>query len=275
MTQIRLSQFKYVEARWFGEPFSNGNPHVIVLHTTETPEGKSGAEDNASYSSRRPDKVSAHFYVDEDSIIQAVPLDHKAFSALHNGNAIGIHVEMCGYTSQTSAQWEDSASQRTIANVVSLAIVLRSLYGANSFPLVHLTPQMVRAGQRGFCGHRDITAAFPEDHGTHTDPGKAFPWSELFTRIVKAELGTHIVQYVKLDGLEIPVLREGDADPIDKSGYQHVTRAQLLLNFIRHGTIPVDGIYGPKTVAAVQDVFKNGGKVIDLEVWTRLLALRR
>jgi N-acetylmuramoyl-L-alanine amidase CwlA len=79
MTQIRLSQFKYVEARWFGEPFSNGNPHVIVLHTTETPEGKSGAEDNASYSSRRPDKVSAHFYVDEDSIIQAVPLDHRGF----------------------------------------------------------------------------------------------------------------------------------------------------------------------------------------------------
>jgi hypothetical protein len=30
---------------------------------------------------------------------------------------------------------------------------------------------------KGICGHADITAAFPQDHGTHTDPGASFPWS--------------------------------------------------------------------------------------------------
>ena len=44
-------------------------------------------------------------------------------------------------------------------------------------PIRKIGPAEINAGVKGIVGHADITAAFPADHGDHTDPGASFPWS--------------------------------------------------------------------------------------------------
>jgi hypothetical protein len=53
-------------------------------------------------------------------------------------------------------------------------------------PLKRLVGRQVRpATAKGLAGHVDATTGWPEDGGSHTDPGTAFPWDVLFTDIRK------------------------------------------------------------------------------------------
>jgi hypothetical protein len=54
-------------------------------------------------------------------------------------------------------------------------------------PLRKLSAERVADGEKGFCGHVDVSRAFPADKGTHTDPGVNFPWAQ-FIALVKAEM---------------------------------------------------------------------------------------
>ena len=179
-------------ATWLGPPASwtpgrkAGQPSVIVIHTTEGSEGPLSAENGAGYDRRRDDGTSTHFFVDSNSIVQMVYTYDEAHAARAHGNDIGIQIEVCGKAGQTGVQWNDAASAATLDRLVVLAVnICRKFPGR--FPVRRLTPAQVRAGQHGFCGHVDITKAFPEDKGTHTDPGTAFPWATFLGR-VQAEL---------------------------------------------------------------------------------------
>lgn len=185
-------------AKWAGPPASytkgrrSGQPSVIVIHTTEGSEGPASAEDGAAYDRRRTDGTSTHFFVDSNSIVQEVLVSDEAHAARTHGNDIGIQIEICGHAAQSGAQWADAASAPTIENVARLCVALRKKYGTGRFPLARLSGSKLRAawnggGTRGFCGHVDITRAFPEDKGTHEDPGPNFPWSKLFARISQLE----------------------------------------------------------------------------------------
>lgn len=164
----------------------SGQPTVLFIHTTEGSEGRTSAEDGAAYDARRTDGTSTHFFVDQDSVVQCVLTTDEAHAARSHGNDVGIQIEVCGRAGQTPAQWGDAASSGTIEQLARLCVKLRKKYPGR-FPLVNLTPAQLRAGNHGFAEHYDATRAWPEDHGTHTDPGPAFPWAALFARIKNLE----------------------------------------------------------------------------------------
>ncbi len=150
-----------------------------MVHYTAGSEGPSSAEDGAAYDQRRDDGTSAHYYVDQNSVVQCVYTWDRAHTALWNGNQVGIHYELCG-TLQPRAGWLDDASMATLRLAAAQMRRDMARYG---IPAVRLTPAQVRAGQRGVCGHGDVTAAWPEDGGDHTDPGDGFPWDVLMDLI--------------------------------------------------------------------------------------------
>jgi N-acetyl-anhydromuramyl-L-alanine amidase AmpD len=270
-------------AVWMGPPKSQtsgrkaGQPKVIVIHTTEGSEGPASAEAGAAYDKRRTDGTSTHFFTDSNSIVQTVYTYNEAHAARAHGNDIGIQIEVCGRAGQTGAQWNDEISAATLERTANICVAIRRKYGQARFPLKRLTPAQVRAGNNGFCGHVDITKAFPEDKGTHTDPGSNFPWSWLFNRIAQLE-GVNVAkkQHHKadLDGNVINIAVYGDDDR-DFEGYWTVQRAQRLIKFQADGKTPLldDGVYGAKTRDAVKARMAiagdkdNPGTTIALAEW--------
>lgn len=173
-----ITQFPLPASYTRGRGTFIGSPRVIVIHYTAGSEGPTAAEDGAAYDRRRTDGTSCHFFTDRNTIGQEVDTSDRSHSALYNGNGIGIHIEQCG-TRQTRAQWLDDASYATIRNT---AKVCAWAMKAHNIPLIKLTDRQVRAG-RGIAGHADITHGFPEDGGTHEDPGTEYPWDILFQEI--------------------------------------------------------------------------------------------
>lgn len=183
-------------AKWVGHPKSyttgrkSGQPSVIVIHTTDGHEGPNDAENGAVYDKRRTDGTSTHYFVDSNSIVQEVEHKDEAHAARAHGNDIGVQIEICGLASQTAAGWSDPVSKATLENAARLVVAIRKT--GNFGPVVRLTPAQLRQAWyggkvRGICGHVDITKAFPEDSGTHTDPGAGFPWTSFLNRIKELE----------------------------------------------------------------------------------------
>lgn len=201
-------------------------PRVIVIHTTEGHEHFQAAEDGAAYNQRRTDGTSAHYFVDPDSIVHCVRTRDQAHTARRTGNKIGIQYELCGRAGQTDAQWNDANSVAIIRRAAVQAARDVRKYG---IPVVKLTPAQLRAGGRGFVGHVDCTYAYPEDNGTHTDPGPRFPWTD-FLALVRAELEDEddmdATQDARLRNVEIygnAVLTGKDAAGLDAGGGKVVT----------------------------------------------------
>jgi hypothetical protein len=169
----------FVPARSFdsGRP---QRPRWIVVHTTEGHEGPEGAENGAHYDSTRTDGTSAHYHHDEDSTVQCVRTTDRAHSARAHGNLYGIHHECAGKAGQGKAGWADASSQGEIRNLAKQCARDARKW---QIPIRRLTSAEVRNGALGFCGHNEITIAFPEDKGTHWDPGPDFPWAQFLSLV--------------------------------------------------------------------------------------------
>lgn len=194
------------QARWVGPPrhWSRGRGdggrgiRYVVIHATDGSEGPASAEAGAAYDKTRPDSVSTHLFVDSDSAVREVADVDTAFAAYPKGNAIGVQVEICGRAAQTLAQWSDASS------VATLEIAAREVAAIcldHGLPPRHLSVAETRAawfgdpGHRpaGIVGHWDVTRAYPEDGGSHTDPGPNFPWATFLMMVSSymAPLPTH------------------------------------------------------------------------------------
>ncbi len=185
-------------ATWAGPPRSYTKGRIrpvqyVVIHSTEGSEGVASAEAGVAYDKVRTDGTSTHLFVDTDTALMEVRYSDTAHAARAKGNACGIQVELCGRAGQTDAQWHDAASLPTLRLAArEVAAICREF----NLPPRRLPVAEVRAayynpaGQRpkGICGHIDVTHAYPEDRGSHTDPGVNFPWPE-FLAMVAAELG--------------------------------------------------------------------------------------
>jgi N-acetyl-anhydromuramyl-L-alanine amidase AmpD len=179
---------EYPDLKWVPpKSWRNANRtsvQLIVIHTTQGHERATSAEDGAAYDARRTDGTSTHYFHDQNSTVQCVHTADIAHTARAEGNRRGIQHELCGRAEQTDAQWDDAASAGTLRQAAKQAARDAKKWG---IPVRHLTVAEVRAGYKGFCGHYDITRAFPQDGGSHTDPGPDFPWSDFLT-MVRAEL---------------------------------------------------------------------------------------
>lgn len=182
-----MTTFPYVSAQWQRprRPPTR-KPTLIVIHTMEAGETSHTAESCATYfhngSGGRP--ASAHYCVDNDSIVECVHPDRCAYGAggsLHGVsiNDAAIHIEHAGFASQTPEEWADPYSQ---GEMFWSSILAAQLAKPRGIPARQLSVADLKAGRwDGFCGHNTVQQALPSTG--HTDPGPNFPWGAYMTAV--------------------------------------------------------------------------------------------
>lgn len=162
-------------------PASRTALRLIVIHTMESPEKPGTARAVANwFASAGAPQASAHACIGPDEIVLCVYEKDVAWAA-PGANRDGYHIEHAGRAAQSDADWADAASVATLAISAAHAADVAHRYG---IPVQRLTVAQVADGvTKGFCGHVDVTAAFPKLHGSHTDPGPHFPWESYIEQV--------------------------------------------------------------------------------------------
>jgi N-acetyl-anhydromuramyl-L-alanine amidase AmpD len=159
---------------------TKGRPiDVVVMHTMEIAERKDAAEICARWFATRASRVSAHYCVDADSIVQCVRENDIAWHA-RGGNTTSIGVELAGFARQTRKDWADAYSTAVLGRASSL---VADVCRRRRIPVRWLAADDLAAGRRGITGHADVSAAYGKSD--HWDPGPGFP-VERFLALVRA-----------------------------------------------------------------------------------------
>jgi N-acetyl-anhydromuramyl-L-alanine amidase AmpD len=160
---------------------SSGAMRVVVIHTMESPEGVTTAEDVSNWAAGpTAPKASWHYAVDSNSIVGCVDEEDVAWAA-PGANHDGVQIELAGKAGQTAQQWADDFSR---AELVLAAKLVADICKRREIDVRKLTNAQLADGRsRGVIGHVQASEVFKRS--THTDPGTAFPW-EKFMRDVKA-----------------------------------------------------------------------------------------
>lgn len=165
------TKYKYPYIHAAGDGGKRTRTQLIVIHATDN---NASAKNEAGYASHRPDRVSAHFYIDDTSVYQSLLTDHVAYGCYPEGNSRSIQLELCGRSNHLSGNTQKRA-----------ALVVARLCVDNNIPVKKVSPAQARAGVKGICGHGDVTRAWGQ--GDHTDPGSSFNWAG-FVKLVQTEV---------------------------------------------------------------------------------------
>jgi N-acetyl-anhydromuramyl-L-alanine amidase AmpD len=153
----------------------------IAIHNTSN---DATAEQEASYATRRTDGISAHFYVDADSVVQSLDTDARAGHAgSGEGNEHAIAVEITGVNGWTRQQWLDRVAWDELARVLAGLCRHHGIEPRRASVAEMTADPRVRA----FYSHDDMRRAWGGT--THTDPGPNFPWDHLFAVVEQAMAG--------------------------------------------------------------------------------------
>lgn len=177
----------YIEAKNWQRSVPAVPKELIVLHCMEAPEASTTAEWCAGYfaGSRGPaPQASAHYCVDDDSIICCVPPERVAWHA-PGANHNGIGIEHAGYARQSRAQWLDDFSLRMLSLSAQLTAWLCRRF---TIPLQFVVADHVKLGGRGITTHAEVSKAFGKS--THWDPGPHFPVGEYLRMVADAQTRT-------------------------------------------------------------------------------------
>ena len=214
---------------------------LIVIHTMEMDEKGTTAENCAGWFQNPGAKVSAHYCIDNDTIVQCVRDQDVAWAA-PGANSDGIQIEHAGRAAQTGRDWSDPYSTAMLERSAKLVAELCKKY---KIPVAWLYAPDLQAGKRGITTHDAVSKAFKR--GSHWDPGTGFPIERYLASIRK---------HLKAGGVPEPA-QPLKADPpalrLGASGWQ-VKRLQKLLKAtgILPESVLVDGDFGEITEAGVQ-----------------------
>jgi hypothetical protein len=161
----------------------------IVMHDTEGGTAKSNAQYFAS-KKKGPDgeyvvRGSSHLVVDDIECYRCLKNDQIPWGA-PSANEQGFHIEQCGYARWTADQWRKHMPMLERG-------AYKAAYHCHLFAIrpVFLTAKGLHTGISGITTHAEVSLAFPNRDGNHTDPGEGWPRAQ-WMQLVKgyyAELG--------------------------------------------------------------------------------------
>jgi N-acetyl-anhydromuramyl-L-alanine amidase AmpD len=158
---------------------TGGRPvDLVVVHTMEIAERPDAAEAVAAWFARPDSRVSAHYCVDADTIVQCAREEDVAWHA-RGGNARSIGIELAGRAGQDAAGWSDAYSRAVLDRAARLTADVCRRHG---IPVRRIRASGLRRGLRGVTGHADVSVAFRRSD--HWDPGPGFPW-QTFLALVR------------------------------------------------------------------------------------------
>ena len=221
----------------YGSKRNTSNIKYLVYHYTSN-DGDHD-EGNANYFHNNIVKASAHYFVDDDSVTQSVYDDYVAYSvggkcqSSHHPlykvctNSNSISIEMCDTTKDGTV----SISEATLENAITLGRLLMQKY---NIPL----ERVIR--------HYDVNGKLcPNCNDMLNDK----TWNAFKSRL---NGGTGTIPHTNTH------VHHETAPSTHKNGYDDwVARLQRELNAQFHKGLAVDGLRGPKTLAACPTVRKG------------------
>lgn len=150
---------------------------IAVVHTYECPRGDD-LENRAAYQERAGSSYT--MLIGTARTLRANDDDYSPWAAAYTGNLRGLHASFLAYAGDSRKTWLDHWVQLNLG-----ADVVADWCRRYGIPPVKINAAQVRAGQRGICGHGDVSGAWRETD--HTDPGANFPW-DMFIDLVKQRL---------------------------------------------------------------------------------------
>jgi N-acetyl-anhydromuramyl-L-alanine amidase AmpD len=222
----------------------------IVIHTMEIAQTSTTALQCARDFATTSDNRSAHYCVDNATIIHCVQEKDIAFAA--PPNTPGMELEHAGFASMTAAEWGSvySTAMLQLSAQLSASIVLRY-----DVPIVWLSSQDLIDGKRGFTSHANISNAFHQTD--HQDPGPNFP-HQAYLQMVDLAVQPFIPAPPAVADAHGGLLALTQPHT-QGSDVRAVQQALVDAGF----TIPVDGDFGLLTQGAVKAFQEAQGLTVD------------
>ena len=156
---------------------SNLTPNRVVVHCTVSPCILGGAMNTARYFQSSGSGGSAHKVVDPGGVVVCAADDVITWHAPPNQRSLGI--ELCDPMTGGTERWQDGNHQ---AMLRLAAVEVRNWCIQYNIPITKIGPPQLLAGQRGNCGHADVSQAWHQTD--HWDPGPDFPWAQFIGMVL-------------------------------------------------------------------------------------------
>lgn len=208
--------------RWYGN--TRTDKRYIAIHNTAN---DASAEGEMSYARRRDDSVSTHYFVDNDSIVQALDTNLRAYHAGSSaGNSLAIAYEITGTNGKSRTWWLANVAWPLLAR--QIAVDCRE----HDIEPRLLTVAEIEAGKlTGIITHDQMRQAWGGT--THTDPGPNFPLDHLL-ELVRAEMGDIDMDLNLNQPVPIGVKADGSNDNVPL--WQYLRTVALRLDYLANKT---------------------------------------